>query len=164
MLIYWPVTNHKASEKLVIISWLPDGGTTLCNCTTNLHRPLEATDCMASYNSTFFSHLGLTVACCSCQYNRQFHGKATPQWHESTVKWTLFFSYEKGFTLHNQKDQTGKSNLQTYQCIDHPTTGKRPTEVLFNRKIRGKLPEITASQKHLETRPRKNMEINHLHK
>lgn len=35
----------------------------------------------------------------------------------------------------------------TASCsIDHPTTGKSPAELLFNRKMKGKLPDICESK------------------
>ncbi|KAK2174101.1 hypothetical protein NP493_829g01024 [Ridgeia piscesae] len=33
--------------------------------------------------------------------------------------------------------------LTSYRSIEHPTTGKSPAELLFGRKMRGKLPEMT---------------------
>ena len=39
-----------------------------------------------------------------------------------------------------------------YRSIDHSTTGKSPSELLFKRKLRGKLPDITTSQRDMETR------------
>jgi len=42
-----------------------------------------------------------------------------------------------------------------YRSIDHTTTGKSPAELLFNRKMRGKLPELHADCRlDLETRDR----------
>ena len=42
-----------------------------------------------------------------------------------------------------------------YRSIDHTTTGRSPAEVLFNRKMRGKLPELHADcHLDLETRDR----------
>lgn len=42
--------------------------------------------------------------------------------------------------------------VTTYWSIDHSTTGKSPTKLLFKSKIRGKLPDIKTPQRDLETR------------
>ena len=45
--------------------------------------------------------------------------------------------------------------MTKYRSIDHTTTGKSPAELLFNRKMRGKLPELHADCRlDLETRDR----------
>ncbi|KAK2187205.1 hypothetical protein NP493_175g02003 [Ridgeia piscesae] len=36
--------------------------------------------------------------------------------------------------------------LTSYRSIEHPTTGKSPAELLFGRKMRGKLPDMTINQ------------------
>lgn len=40
--------------------------------------------------------------------------------------------------------------VTVYMSIDNATTGKSPAELLFNRKTRGKLPDICESQTDLE--------------
>lgn len=42
--------------------------------------------------------------------------------------------------------------MTVYRSIQHATTGKSPAELLFQRKIRGKLPDITAPHSDLEAR------------
>ncbi|KAJ8362198.1 hypothetical protein AAFF_G00390670 [Aldrovandia affinis] len=44
--------------------------------------------------------------------------------------------------------------VTVYRSIDHATTGKSPAELLFNRKMRGKLPDISTAQADLEVRDR----------
>jgi len=50
-----------------------------------------------------------------------------------------------------RKKELGKY-VTVYRSIDHSTTGKSPAELLFKRKVRGKLPDITTPQRDLETR------------
>ena len=40
--------------------------------------------------------------------------------------------------------------VTVYRSITHPSTGKSPAELLFNRKIRGKLPELLEANTDLE--------------
>lgn len=42
--------------------------------------------------------------------------------------------------------------MTVYRTIDHFTTGRSPAELLFKRKMRGKLPDIATPQSDLETR------------
>ncbi|KAJ8363309.1 hypothetical protein SKAU_G00121400 [Synaphobranchus kaupii] len=44
--------------------------------------------------------------------------------------------------------------VTVYRSIDHATTGKSPAELLFNRKVRGKLPDVTESRTDMEVRDR----------
>ncbi len=42
--------------------------------------------------------------------------------------------------------------MSVYHSIDHSTTGNSPAEMLFKRKLRGQLPDITTPQRDLVTR------------
>ncbi|KAJ8411636.1 hypothetical protein AAFF_G00164440 [Aldrovandia affinis] len=44
--------------------------------------------------------------------------------------------------------------VTVYRRIDHATTGKSPAELLFNRKMRGKLPDVTEPRTDTEVRDR----------
>ncbi|KAJ8407409.1 hypothetical protein AAFF_G00279830 [Aldrovandia affinis] len=44
--------------------------------------------------------------------------------------------------------------VTVYRSIDHATTGKSPAELLFNRKMRGKLPDVTEPRTDTEVRDR----------
>lgn len=57
------------------------------------------------------------------------------------MKW-IRIAQAKGFDWKREL----RKYVTVYRSTEHPTTGKCPPELLFNRKMRGKLPDICESK------------------
>ena len=83
-----------------------------------------------------------------CKENNIVHCKVTARWTQvngeverqnaSLLKRIQIAQAE----LRDWRKETRKY-LTSYRSIEHPTTGKSPAELLFARKMRGKLPEMS---------------------
>ncbi|KAJ8385135.1 hypothetical protein AAFF_G00192760 [Aldrovandia affinis] len=94
-----------------------------------------------------------------CESNGIKHVKTTPRWAQASGEVerqnaSLF----KRIRIAESEGLDWKRELRkyvtVYRSIDHATTGKSPAELLFNRKMRGKLPDISTAQADLEVRDR----------
>ncbi|XP_015748661.1 PREDICTED: uncharacterized protein K02A2.6-like [Acropora digitifera] len=95
-----------------------------------------------------------------CVQNGIVHLKTTPKWPQAnqeverqnaSLMKRIRFAQAEGIDWKKEL----KRYVTRYQSIDHTTTGKSPAELLFNRKMRGKLPELHAHcHLDLETRDR----------
>ncbi|VDI82386.1 Hypothetical predicted protein [Mytilus galloprovincialis] len=93
------------------------------------------------------------------------HNRSTPYWPQANVEVerqnrTLL----KAFQTANAENRDWRKEipkfLLAYRSTPHSTTGKSPAELLFNRKIRTKLPEINAeNEKDDSDTRRKNFEM-----
>ncbi len=82
-----------------------------------------------------------------CQENGIHHIKTTPKWAQAN--WEVErqnASLMKRVQIAQAEGQDWKRELRkyvtVYRSIQHSTMGKSPAELLFQRKIRGKLPDI----------------------
>ena len=92
-----------------------------------------------------------------CQENGIEHVKTTPKWAQANGEVERQnASLMKRIRIAQSEELDWKKELRKYvtiyRSIDHSTTGKSPAELLFKRKIRGKLPDITTPQRDLEVR------------
>lgn len=87
-----------------------------------------------------------------CQENGIEHVKTTPKWAQANGEALQM----KRIRIAQSEGLDWKKELRKYvtiyRSIDHSTTGKSPAELLFKRKIRGKLPDIITPQRDLEVR------------
>jgi len=95
-----------------------------------------------------------------CVQNGIVHLKTTPKWPQANGEVEQQnASLMKRIRIAQAEGVDWKKELRRYvtkyRSIDHTTTGKSPAELLFNRKMRGKLPELHADCRlDLETRDR----------
>ena len=95
-----------------------------------------------------------------CVQNGITHLKTTPKWPQANGEVERQnASLMKRIRIAQAEGLDWKKELRRYvtkyRSIDHTTTGKSPAELLFNRKMRGKLPELHADCRlDLETRDR----------
>jgi len=95
-----------------------------------------------------------------CKQNGITHLKTTPKWPQANGEVERQnASLMKRIRIAQAEGLDWTKELRRYvtkyRCIDHATTGKSPAELLFNRKMRGKLPELHADYRSdLETRDR----------
>ena len=95
-----------------------------------------------------------------CVQNGITHLKTTPKWPQANGEVERQnASLMKRIRIAQAEGLDWKKELRRYvtkyRSIDHATTGKSPAELLFNRKMRGKLPELHADRcSDLETRDR----------
>ena len=84
-----------------------------------------------------------------CVQNGFVHLKTTPKWPQANGEVERQnASLIKRIRIAQAEGVDWKKELRRYvtryRSIDHTTTGKSPAESLFNRKMRGKLPELHA--------------------
>ncbi|XP_068704750.1 uncharacterized protein [Montipora foliosa] len=110
-----------------------------------------------------FSHHGLPITIKSdngpqfisgefqeyCLQNDIVHLKTTPKWPQANGEVERQnASLTKRIRIAQAEGVNGKKELRRYvtkyRSIDHTTTGKGSAKLLFNRKMRGKLPELHA--------------------
>lgn len=106
-------------------------------------------DCGPQYMSAQFQAF--------CQENGIEHVKTTPKWAQANGEVERQnSSLMKRIRIAQSEGLDWKKELRKYvtiyRSVDHSTTGKSPAELLFKRKIRGKLPDITTPQRDLEVR------------
>ncbi len=94
-----------------------------------------------------------------CLENGIHHIKPTPKWAQANGKMEREnASLIKRVQIAQSEGQDWKRELRkyvtVYRSIQHSTTGKRPAELLFQRKIRGNLPDIATPHSDLEARDR----------
>ncbi len=94
-----------------------------------------------------------------CQENGIHHIKTTPKWAQANGEVERQnASLMKRVQIAQAEGQDWKRELRkyvtVYRSIQHSTTGKSPAELLFQRKIRGKLPDIATPHSDLEARDR----------
>ncbi|KAJ8344863.1 hypothetical protein SKAU_G00290560 [Synaphobranchus kaupii] len=94
-----------------------------------------------------------------CESNGITHVKTTPRWPQANGEVERQnASLMKRIRIAESEGLDWKRELRkyvtVYRSIDHATTGKSPAELLFNRKIRGKLPDISTAHADLEVRDR----------
>ncbi|KAJ8369419.1 hypothetical protein SKAU_G00094470 [Synaphobranchus kaupii] len=94
-----------------------------------------------------------------CESNGITHVKTTPRWAQANGEVERQnASLMKRIRIAESEGLDWKRELRkyvtVYRSIDHATTGKSPAELLFNRKIRGKLPDISTAHADLEVRDR----------
>ena len=95
-----------------------------------------------------------------CKQNGIVHLKTTPKWPQANGEVERQNSSSmKRIRIAQTERLDWKKELRRYvtkyRGIDHATTGKSPAELLFNRKIKGKLPELHADYRpDLEIRDR----------
>ena len=95
-----------------------------------------------------------------CKQNGIVHLKTTPKWPQANGEVERQnSSLMKRIRIAQAERLDWKKELRRYvtkyRGIDHATTGKSPAELLFNRKIKGKLPELHADYRpDLEIRDR----------
>ena len=95
-----------------------------------------------------------------CVQNGIMHLRTTPKWPQANGEVERQnASLMKRIRIAQAEGVNWKKELRRYvtkyRSIDHTTTGKSPAELLFNRKMRGKLPELHADCRlDLETRDR----------
>lgn len=94
-----------------------------------------------------------------CDSNGIKHVKTTPRWAQANGEVERQnASLMKRIRIAVSDGLDWKRELRKYvtiyRSIDHTTTGKSPAELLFKRKMRGKLPSITAAHAELEVRDR----------
>lgn len=113
---------------------------------------------------SIFSRHGLPVTCKSdngppfrsdlfreyCENNGIKHVRTTPKWAQANGEVERQnSSLMKRIKIAQAEGLDWKCELKkyvtVYRSIAHATTGKSPAELLFNRKIRGKLPDICES-------------------
>lgn len=92
-----------------------------------------------------------------CEDNGIQHVKTTPKWAQANGEVERQnASLMKRIRIAQSEGLDWKRELQRYvtiyRSVDHCTTGKSPAELLFKRKLRGKLPDITTPQRDLDTR------------
>ncbi|XP_050958284.1 uncharacterized protein K02A2.6 [Labeo rohita] len=108
-------------------------------------------DCGPQFMSTQFQQF--------CETNGIQHVKTTPRWAQANgeVK-RQNASILKRIRIAQAEGLDWRKELRKYvamyRAIDHNTTGKSPAELLFNRKIRGKLPDFTMPRNDQEIRDR----------
>ncbi|XP_057681919.1 uncharacterized protein K02A2.6-like [Corythoichthys intestinalis] len=105
-------------------------------------------DCGPQYMSAQFQAF--------CQENGIEHVKTTPKWAQANGEVERQnASLMKRIRIAQSEGLDWKKELRKYvtiyRSIDHATTGS-PAELMFKRKIRGKLPDITTPQRDLEVR------------
>ncbi|KAL1021685.1 hypothetical protein UPYG_G00016520 [Umbra pygmaea] len=123
---------------------------------------------------SIFSRHGLPVTCKSdngpqfksdlfreyCEKNGIKHVRTTPKWAQANGEVERQnSSLMKRIKIARAEGLDWKRELRkyvtVYRSIEHATTGKSPAELLFNRKMRGKLPDIgESSTTALEVRDR----------
>ncbi|KAJ8375480.1 hypothetical protein SKAU_G00060600 [Synaphobranchus kaupii] len=122
---------------------------------------------------SIFSRHGLPVTCKSdngpqfkselfreyCENNGITHLKATAKWAQANGEVERQnASLMKRIRIAHSEGLDWKRELRkyvtVYRSIDHATTGKSPAKLLFNRKVRGKLPDVTESRTDMEVRDR----------
>ncbi len=96
---------------------------------------------------------------CFVKENGIHHIKTTPKWAQANGEVERQnASLMKRVQIAQAEGQDWKRELRkyvtVYRSIQHFTTGKSPAEFLFQRKIRGKLPDIATSHSDLEARDR----------
>lgn len=106
-------------------------------------------DCGPQFQSSLFQAF--------CQENGIHHIKTTPKWAQANGEVERQnASLMKRVRIAQAEGHGWKKELRkyvtVYRSIQHATTGKSPAELLFQRKIRGKLPDITAPHSDLEAR------------
>ena len=113
---------------------------------------------------SIFSRHGLPISCRSdqgpqfksdlfkeyCETNGIVHVKTTPKWAQANGEVERQnSSLMKRIRIAQAEGLDWKRELRkyvtVYRSIEHATTGKSPAELLFNRKIRGKLPDLYGS-------------------
>lgn len=92
-----------------------------------------------------------------CQDNGIQHVKTTPKWAQANGEVERQnASLMKRIRIAQAEGLDWKKELRryvtVYRSIDHSTTGRSPAELLFNRKLRGKLPDIATPRSDLEVR------------
>ncbi|KAL1268572.1 hypothetical protein QQF64_033935 [Cirrhinus molitorella] len=108
-------------------------------------------DCGPQFMSTQFQQF--------CEINGIQHVKTTPKWAQANGEVERQnASILKRIKIAQAEGLDWKKELRKYvaiyRAIDHNTTGKSPAELLFNRKIRGKLPDFTMPRNDQEIRDR----------
>lgn len=95
-----------------------------------------------------------------CENNGIKHERTTPKWAQDNGEVERQnASLMKRIRIAQAEGLDWKKELRkyvtVYRSLEHPTTGKSPAELLFNRKMRGKLPDICESNtKALDVRDR----------
>lgn len=94
-----------------------------------------------------------------CIENGIQHVKTTPKWAQANGEVERQnASLMKRIRIAQAEGLDWKRELRkyvmVYRAINHTTTGRSPAELLFGRKIRGKLPDLTTVQNDWETRDR----------
>ncbi len=100
-------------------------------------------DCGPQFVSTQFQQF--------CETNGIQHVKTTLRWAQANGEMERQnASILKRIRIAQAKGLDWRKELRKYvamyRAIDHNTTGKSPAELLFNRKIRGKLPDYTMTR------------------
>ena len=90
-----------------------------------------------------------------CEENGITHNKTTPKYAQANGEVERQnASLMKRIRIAQSDGLDWKKDLRkyvtVYRSITHPSTGKSPAELLFNRKIRGKLPELLEANTDLE--------------
>lgn len=84
--------------------------------------------------------------------------KTTPRWAQANSKVERHASKLKRIQIAQAEGLDWKKELcryvAMYKAIDHNNTGKSPAELLFNLKIRGKLPDFNMLRNDQEVRDR----------
>ncbi|CAL9684591.1 unnamed protein product [Knipowitschia caucasica] len=92
-----------------------------------------------------------------CKENGIQHVKTTPKWAQAngeverqnaSIMKRIRIAHAEG--LDWQKEL--RKYVTVYRSIEHSTTGRSPAELLFNRKLRGKLPDISTPRIDIEAR------------
>ncbi|RXN12166.1 putative protein K02A2.6-like protein [Labeo rohita] len=108
-------------------------------------------DCGPQFMSTQFQQF--------CETNGIQHVKTTPRWAQAngeverqnaSILKRIRIAQAEGLDWRKEL----RKYVAMYRAIDHNTTGKSPAELLFNRKIRGKLPDFTMPRNDQEIRDR----------
>ncbi|CAL1586203.1 unnamed protein product [Knipowitschia caucasica] len=106
-------------------------------------------DCGPQFLSTQFQDF--------CKENGIQHVKTTPKWAQAngeverqnaSIMKRIRIAHAEG--LDWQKEL--RKYVTVYRSIEHSTTGRSPAELLFNRKLRGKLPDISTPRIDIEAR------------
>lgn len=91
-----------------------------------------------------------------CETNCTQHVKTTPSRAQANGKVERHASKLKRIQMAQAEGLDWKKELcryvAMYKAIDHNNTGKSPAELLFNLKIRGKLPDFTMLRNDQEMR------------
>lgn len=106
-------------------------------------------DCGPQFQSSQFQNY--------CLENGIQHVKTTPKWAQAngeverqnaSIMKRIRIAQAEGLDWQREL----RKYVTTYRSIEHSTTGRSPAELLFNRKLRGKLPDISTPRDDIEAR------------
>ena len=92
-----------------------------------------------------------------CKENGIQHVKTTPKWAQAngeverqnaSIMKRIRIAHAEGLEWQREL----RKYVTIYRSIEHSTTGRSPAELLFNRKLRGKLPDISTPRNDIEAR------------